>query len=144
MFTDLPVLHRFETFPPAADREYWGKIAASERNAGLIAELKRVADSAKSQPVPPLSAVDYMKFQRNGNRLDYERPYFARRYNLEALVITETLEHRGEYLDAIAEYLSDHEKSDPAHRSPSVARIMRASFGYPVRGSEELLLPERG
>ena len=105
MFTDLPTLHRFETFPPASNRGYWGKIAALERNAGLIAELKKVAAAAKVKPVPQLSAVDYMKFQRNGNRLDYELPYFARRYNLEALVVTETLEHRGEYLDAIAEYL---------------------------------------
>ena len=105
MYTDLPILHRFETFPPAKDREYWGKVAALERNAGLISELKKGADAAKVKPVPQLSAVNYMKFRRNGNRLDYELPYFARRYNLEALVITETLEHRGEYLDAIAEYL---------------------------------------
>ena len=120
MYTDLPILHRFETFPPAADRAYWGKIAASERNAKPIAEFKKAADAAKSQPVPPLSAVDYMKFQRNGNRLDYETNYFARRRRLEALVVTETLEHRGEYLDAIAEYLW-HIDSEPTWVVPAHA-----------------------
>ena len=105
MYTDLPILHRFETFPPASDRAYWEPVAAMKRNSGLISELKAAADAAKNAPVPPLSAMDYMKFQRNGNRLDYETNYFARRRNLEALAVTETLEHRGEYLDAIAEYL---------------------------------------
>ena len=122
MYTDLPVLHRFETFPPAKNREYWRKVAALERNAGLIAELKKGAAAAKDQPVPQLSAVDYMKFQRNGNRIDYELPYFARRYNLEALVITETLEHRGEYLDAIAEYLW-HIDSELTWVLPAHARL---------------------
>ena len=43
MYTDLPVLHRFETFPPAKNREYWRKVAALERNAELMASL----DAAK-------------------------------------------------------------------------------------------------
>ena len=137
MYTDLPVLHRFATFPPAKTREYWGKVAASERNAGLIAELKAAAEAAKNAPVPPLSAVDYMKFRRNGNRLDYEMPYFARRHNLEALVVTETLEHRGEYLDAIAEYLW-HIDSEPTWVVPA-----HAEFGIPehLRDKAETLPP---
>ena len=106
MFTSIKeALHRFPSFPTAADRGFWSRIAAQPRLAGLLAEFRTAADAAKARPVPPLPAALYMEFRRTGNRIDCELPYFERRRTLEALVITETIEHRGEYLDAIVEYL---------------------------------------
>jgi len=104
-FHPLPQLRRFTPFPPAADREFWGRIAADPRAAGVLAELAAFAREAKGSPVPPLTAARYMEYRRSGDRVGYEKPYFARRYALEALAVTEAAEHRGEFLDAIAEYL---------------------------------------
>ena len=105
MYTQIKELRRFRAFPPASEREFWSKIAAAPRTAELAAELKHAADAAKGRPVPELSAALFMEFARTGNRINYELPYFARRRTLEALVVTEILEHRGEYLDTIVEYL---------------------------------------
>ena len=119
MFTLIRELHRFRAFPPAADREFWSRIAAAPRTAGLAAALKKIADEAKGKPVPELPAALFMEFRRTGERINYELPYFARRRTLEALVVTEILEHRGEYLDTIVEYLwsilAEYTWEVPAH-----------------------------
>ena len=105
MYTMIPELRRFPSFPPASDREFWARIAAAPRLAGLLAEFGEAADGVRDRPVPALPAALYMEFRRTGNRIDYETPYFERRRDLEALVVAETIEHRGKYLDAIVEYL---------------------------------------
>ena len=105
MYTMIPKLRRFPSFPPASDREFWVQIAAAPRLAGLLAEFGEAADGVRDRPVPALPAALYMEFRRTGNRIDYETPYFERRRDLEALVVAETIEHRGRYLDAIVEYL---------------------------------------
>jgi hypothetical protein len=43
-----------------------------------------------------------MEFARTGNRDHYETPYFARRERLATLVLAECFEHRGRFLDEIA------------------------------------------
>ena len=45
-------------------------------------------------------------FTQNGNRTEYEKPYFLRGKNLECLAATESKEGKGKYLEKIVEYLN--------------------------------------
>ncbi len=50
---------------------------------------------------PPLPAVRFMDFQRNGNRSEFERLSFKRRDVLATLVLAEYMEGKGRFLDQI-------------------------------------------
>ena len=50
---------------------------------------------------PSLPAALYMEFSRNGNRKNYETPYFLRRTALSALTAAECVENRGRFLPDI-------------------------------------------
>lgn len=48
--------------------------------------IRDTAASYMNEPYPVISATDYMRLVRCGNRSEYEAKYFARRYKLNALV----------------------------------------------------------
>lgn len=50
---------------------------------------------------PALPATVFLEYVRNGNRSDYEKLSFARRRQLATLVLAETMEGRGRFLDQI-------------------------------------------
>ena len=89
---------REEDFPPAFRRAFWEKLPEKTKKT-FIAE----AENAAREPVPFLSALDYMKFVRTGNRIDYETPYFARRRLLARLALGEAAEYEGRFLDPLVE-----------------------------------------
>lgn len=113
-------------YPRAAERMFWEALPEDKRQA-LIAGGER----AQAQSVSFLSVKDYMKFFRNGNRRDYEIPYFKRRYALIALVMAECAEYKGRFMDDIVEYLWQI-LSEPVWCLPAHQRL--ADYSLPGPG----------
>lgn len=86
----------YRPFPAAEDR------AAYE---GLPRELRQAViargEACLGYEYPVIRATDYMNFKRTGNRVDFEKLYFERRYALNSLVVAECLEDQGRFLDDI-------------------------------------------
>lgn len=83
-------------YPTAADRQAWEGIHAEWKKGAV--ELGR---SYRQAAYPQLTATDFMDFTITGNRVRYEEKYFARRRMLNALVLAECVENRGEFLSDI-------------------------------------------
>ncbi|MCC7373172.1 MAG: heparinase II/III family protein [Verrucomicrobiales bacterium] len=122
ILTEQPV---YRPFPILEFREGWAKLAPATR-----ALLVRNGEKALAEPLPQLPATLYLKYAREGNRSDFEGPYFDRRRRLHDLVLAECVEEKGRFLDAIADNLwSILEESTwcvPAH-----VGAQRAGVGLP-------------
>ena len=92
----------WKPFPPAADRAAWDALVSHPLNQERRAFLVARAEQLVGTPWPALPATLYMQYARDGNRANYEQPYFERRAGLATLVLAECLEHRGRFLDEIA------------------------------------------
>lgn len=88
-------------FPSVVDRSAW----SLREDHPVAAVAREVAESALTEPVPALPATLYRDFNRNGKRMPFEVPYFARRSRLGCLAIAECLEDSGRYLDAIIDLI---------------------------------------
>jgi len=139
-------------FPPAAERKAWQKLPPDVRRK-LIQEGEK---SAKAK-WPLLTARDYMRFRRSGDRASYEKVFFQRRSRLIDLVAAECCEHRGRFMDDIVEglwqILSEPAWCMPAHEGlapeevlPDPARfkvdLADASTGKLLTDTLSLLGPE--
>lgn len=116
---------QWKPFPTADDRAAWEALPASVRQAHI-----RAGEAALAREWPHLEAANYLQYARNGNRDQFERPYFARRDILGALVIAECVEGQGRFLDGITNALwSILEESSwvlPAHIG-----AQQAGYGLP-------------
>ena len=79
-------LRPWRPYPPIADRRYWERVPRETREH-LLAQTAPVSQ----KPWPLLTATAYARFNADGDRQAYERPYFARRDKLIAAVITAVL-----------------------------------------------------
>ncbi len=70
-------------YPPFSDREAWEKARQSRYANEIIAR----ADNIEENSVPVLLFSNYSQFNINGNRSEYESPYFRRRANLAYLAL---------------------------------------------------------
>ena len=97
------------------DRVAWGRLAALPEATDAVA----AAEDLSGRPMPELTDERYLDFTRNGNRIDYEIPYFERAYRLDAFLLAECLENRGRFLPKIVEYAeaicSERTWTAPAH-----------------------------
>ena len=64
-----------------------------------------LAEALFDKPIPALPASLYRQFYENGNRVNYETPYFERRKNLLLLAVAEKTEGRGRFLDLLVDYI---------------------------------------
>ncbi|MBQ4605655.1 MAG: hypothetical protein IJB15_03055, partial [Clostridia bacterium] len=64
-----------------------------------------LAEALFDKPIPALPASLYRQFYENGNRVNYETPYFERRKNLLLLAAAEKTEGRGRFLDLLVDYI---------------------------------------
>ncbi len=64
-----------------------------------------LAEALFDKPIPALPASLYRQFYENGNRANYETPYFERRKNLLLLAAAEKTEGRGRFLDLLVDYI---------------------------------------
>ena len=77
---------------------------ASDDFTGQLKDLTILrAEAAERESWPLLTADGYAEYSRNGNRVNYETPYFKRRHMLNELVTAECLEGRGRFLAKIYE-----------------------------------------
>jgi Heparinase II/III-like protein len=79
-------LRPWRPYPPAADRRYWARVSPETRERLLAQTVP-----AGQKPWPLLTATAYARFNADGDRQTYERPYLARRDKLSAAVITAVL-----------------------------------------------------
>jgi len=92
----------WKPFPPASDRTAWEALGRYPINTERKTFLVERAEAMLGRPWPALPATLYMEYARTGNRSHYQDPYFERRTNLSVLVLAECIEHRGRFLDEIA------------------------------------------
>lgn len=86
----------FHPFPTACERK-----AYEELPEELKIRLIKQGEECLGYVYPSIFATDFMAFRRTGNRVNYESVYFARRYNLNSLVVAECVENKGRFLDDI-------------------------------------------
>jgi hypothetical protein len=79
-------LRPWRPYPPIADRRYWDRVPQETRE-----HLLALTVPMSQQPWPLLTATAYARFNADGNRQEYERPYFARRDKLIAAVVSALL-----------------------------------------------------
>ena len=65
----------------------------------------KVADRLLGEQIPQCTDELYLMFSKNGNRTEYQKPYFNRVQNLEILAATEAKCANGKYLGKVVEYL---------------------------------------
>ena len=70
-------------------------------SAASKAEIIKSADHATGNPWTVLTFSDFNDFKINGNRVNYENKYFARRNKLNSLIIGELVANDGKYLPEI-------------------------------------------
>ena len=71
----------------------------------VLAEIVKKGEAALSKEIPTLPATLLLEYARIGNRSNYEKNSFARRNQLMDLVLAESVEDRGRFTDAIANYV---------------------------------------
>ncbi len=97
----LCTLDEWKPFPKAVDRSAWQDLLSSGWRKHQADEITARCRAVESDPWPYLSARRYMDFKRNGNRDQFEKPYFERRSRLMHFALAEASVYTGEFLDAL-------------------------------------------
>jgi len=71
----------------------------------LLDEIVKRGEQLLNKEVPPVSAILLLDYVRNGDRSRYQEKSFARRNQLMDLVLAESVEDKGRFTDAIANYV---------------------------------------
>ncbi|MBR5311664.1 MAG: heparinase II/III family protein [Clostridia bacterium] len=111
---------------PAEDVRMYGDLPAAEF---VYPDAVSKAEALLGQPIPALPASLYRQYYENGNRSNYESPYFARRHAMMLLAAAEKTEGKGHFLDLLVDYIwAICEESTwviPAHNNPRHGRRER-------------------
>lgn len=93
-------------------------------------DLVKAGDAARQQAWPAISASLTLEYVRSGDREQYRRAYFARRDQLMAIVLAESIEGKGRFTEAILNRVwsigEESYRGVPAHLS-----VQRAGSGLP-------------
>lgn len=92
-------------FPPASDRAAWEALSREPLNRTRRDHLVDLAARQLAEPWPDLPATLFMDYARTGDRCRFETRYFLRRQRLGVWTLAECFEHRGRFVDAIADAL---------------------------------------
>lgn len=122
--TALVARDKWKPFPQTA-AEWKDRVPTKE----LDAIVKR-AEQVLGREIPQVTATLMLEYVRNGNRSNYQEKSFARRNELMDLVLAESVEDKGRFSDAIANYVwaicEETYWGVPAHLS-----VQRAKNGLP-------------
>lgn len=123
-------------------RDKWNNISTEMKDA-LIEEGKKAAE----REWPHLLLSDYLEFNENGNRVNFENKYFDRRRKLNSLVLAECVENKGRFLsdilDGIFLILGETAWWLPAHNS-YIRDTRQLPVPDPVRPIIDLFAAETG
>jgi hypothetical protein len=101
------------------------RAAGAAHLSALVAEVRAVAAEARHESAPQLPATEYRRYAETGDRLPYERRYFARRRRLVSL-IAEALILGGAQPGALATELAatcdEYTWALPAHEEHATSR----------------------
>lgn len=86
----------YHPYPRITDREAWLALPQMLRE-----QLVGAGETYLSYTFPPLTATDFMRFSRTGNRTIYEEVMFQKRWALNCLTLAECIENQGRFLDPI-------------------------------------------
>lgn len=100
------------------------------------------AEALLGKPVPPLSCSLYRRFAVDGNRKEYETPYFQRRTALLTLTFAEKTEGKGRFVELLADYvwavLEESTWVLPAHNRPRHGLRQGLPDAFGLRAGDEL------
>ena len=83
-------------FPTIDERDAWERMPKDQKDT-----LVELGEQYMDYQWPTIPATEYMRYAREGNRLDFERPYCYRRTVLLRLVMAECVENKGRFIDDI-------------------------------------------
>ncbi|MBE5851619.1 MAG: heparinase [Lachnospiraceae bacterium] len=86
----------FQRYPSISDRDAWNSLDETWKQ-----ETIALGEQYLNFSYLPLSATDFMEFNRTGNRTNYEKKCFEKRHALNALVLAECVENQGRFMDNI-------------------------------------------
>ncbi|MBR0459021.1 MAG: heparinase II/III family protein [Victivallales bacterium] len=89
-------------WPPASDRAAWENVLSHPIKSAWAKTILSRAEEDLGKPWADLPLTQFMRFVREGNRKGYEKLYFSRRFRLCCTVLAECLEHKGRFLDEVA------------------------------------------
>lgn len=94
-------------FPAFSDRSAWEAVKQKKSRQPLIRELMKEAEPLRTAPPPALLFSNYCQYGINGNRSEYEQPYFLRRNQFGTLVLALCLSgDRKRWLFPVLDYLT--------------------------------------
>jgi hypothetical protein len=112
--------------PYPKTREAWLAIIPEKEQAELIQRAERIMKA----PIPILDASLLMEYMRSGDREEHGKVSFGKRNNLMELVMAETLEDKGRFMEKIMNYVwnicEETYWGVPAHLS-----VQKAGSGMP-------------
>ena len=88
----------YRPFPPVKEHTAWQGLPLRAKQRFLQA-----GEAALQTPIAPLPLSLWLDFTHTGRRTPWETAYFSRRARLCALVSAECVEHKGRFLDEIAD-----------------------------------------
>ena len=88
----------FSMFPRASERKQWEELPEN-----LKTEITDAGNDFLKRGYSLLLMSEYRNFTQNGNQTVYDGKYFSRRHAVASLTIGECVEHRGRYLDKLAD-----------------------------------------
>ena len=102
--------------PDIKERSFWESLPEDYRHERL-----KLAEDAYERDWPEILMSDYLRFSKDGNRVEFEDKYFTRRRMLTSLVMGECIEGNGRFLqkiiDGIYLILGETTWCLPAHNS---------------------------
>ncbi|MBQ8401166.1 MAG: heparinase II/III family protein [Clostridia bacterium] len=100
------------------------------------------AESLLGKPIPALPASLYRQFYENGNRSNYEGPYFERRKNMLLLAAAEKTEGKGRFLDLLVDYIwavcEETSWVIPAHNTPRHGKTERLPDAFDLEDGDDI------
>ncbi|RAU91649.1 heparinase II/III family protein [Paenibacillus sp. YN15] len=109
-------------------KENLGKLKAQKAFGSFVGETVAEAKRAVSEPVGILPFSLFHLFEKQGTRLEFERPYFERRGRLVGLVFATLLEETDEYLPALEnliwEICNEFTWCLPAHLEQGLEKVV--------------------
>ena len=140
LFANRGIQAKSALLPPAQRRPFY-EDARGVQACAWPGSLP-AAEALLGKPVPPLSCSLYRRFAVDGNRKEYETPYFQRRTALLTLTFAEKTEGKGRFVELLADYvwavLEESTWVLPAHNRPRHGLRQGLPDAFGLRTGDEL------